>query len=420
MHNTPALSLSRLDRTVQVFFLLAVFCVPFSTWLTNVFIGFTLLGFLASLPFSAPLRAGLRAPPGWLALALLALFVAGSAWSIAPSEDVANGLRKYARLLILPVGIALNWRDPALARRALRCLMAGLVVLASSSYLVALNMMPTSSLGWWRIGDGHDAFAFKNHITIGILLGFATIASFLRATWCETAHARLLWSGAGIYFAVPVIFLNQGRTGYVAILIGLITLFVLRVRVTPLRTLLAMLGITALFALFYHTSDNFKVRTDQMIDEIATQRAQSPNGQRLSYMQVGLQVVTEHPLIGIGTGSFATAYAPTSARIWTKGSAMDVKHQPHSEFLLVAVQLGLAGLVLYFTMLGTLLRPALRVRSFVSDSQVLLWTVYVSASSFNSLLWDTTEAYWFLLLSSCLYMASLRARAQLSQTLAQH
>lgn len=409
MHNTagpfPSSPPSRYERVNQLLFLLAVFCVPFSTWLTNVFLGLSLLLFAAALPFNAALRRAVRAPAALLALGLLALFAVGSAWSIGPREEVADALRKYARLLILPMGIALNWRDPLLARRALRCMLGGLAVLAASSYLVWLEMMPTSSLGWWRIGDVRDAYAFKNHITIGILLGFASMACLLRASWCAAWPARAGWAALMLLFMIPVIFLNQGRTGYVAVFIGLLTVFVLRVRFTPLRLAAALAGTMLLFAGFYATSDNFKFRTDLMVKELSSDAENTANGLRMSYLRVGLDAVLEHPVIGLGTGSFATAYAPTAARIWNDAT----RHQPHSEFLLVAVQLGLTGLLCYFVMLGTLLRPGLKTRTYASDSLVLLWTIYVSASSFNSLLWDTTEACWFLLLSSCLYVASVRA-----------
>lgn len=401
--------LGRIERSVQIFFLLALFCVPFSTWLTNVFVGLTYLGFLAGLCVSAPLRQGLRSPPAVLALALLALFLLAGSWAVAPHADVMQAWRKYSRLLILPVGIALHWRDPRLAKVALRTVMGGLAVLAASSYLVKVNLMPTSSLGWWRVGDAKDAFAFKNHITLGILLGWAAMVSLLRATYTQAVRERALWMAAMLCFTVPVIFLNQGRTGYVAIFVGLLVLYLLRAKVTPLRTAGAVTAIVLLFGVFYATSANFQDRTDVLIKELRTDQPNTANGLRMSYMRVALKVVGEHPVLGMGPGAFATAYAPTAQLTWPKGSPLDVGHQPHSEFLLQAVQLGLVGLLLYFTLLGTLLRPALAVRSFNTDAMVLLWAVYVTASSFNSLLWDVTEAYWFLLTASGLYVASVRA-----------
>ncbi len=410
MTDTVPTSTTRIERIVQAFFLLALFCVPFSTALTNLFVGLTYLGFLLALATSPGLRRVLRSPPGILALALLALYLLGTTWSIAPPGDVESALRKYSRLLVLPIGIALAWREPRMGLRALGSFMGGALVLAVSCYLVWIGKMPTSSLGWWRVGGAGDAFAFKNHITVGILLGFASVISFLVASHHASARGRWLWSGAGLAIIVPIVFLGQGRTGYVALFIGLVTLFLRRVQASARSTLAGLAALVLLFAGFYAVSPNFHSRTDDMITELRTDQEHSPNGVRLSFMQEGLRMVAAHPLTGQGTGSFAEAYAPTARRIWAGVPAMsEARHQPHSEFLLVTVQLGLLGLVVYLAMLGALVRPALRARSLEADSLAVLGAVYIITSVFNSLLWDITEAYWFLLLSGCLYVAARRA-----------
>lgn len=413
MTNATSFPLTRTESVVRYLLLLALFSVSFSTALTNLFVGLAYIGFVAALCTSAPLRGVLRSPPALLALTLLALFIIGVSWSIAPHPDVVTALKKYSRLLILPIGIALSWRDPALPARALRWFLGGAGVLALSCYLVSIGMMPTSSLGWWRVStEAHDAYVFRNHITIGILLGFAANACFLIASYSATMRTRLAAIGAGLLFALPVVFLSQGRTGYVALLIGGLTVFLLRARITPLRTLAGVGALVLLSIGFYMASPNIKSRTDDLINEVRTGQQRSPNGLRVSFMRVGLQVVAAHPLLGLGTGSFAQAYAPTALANWPAGSEMAVaRHQPHSEFLLVAVQLGLLGALVYFSMLGTLGSAALGQRNIEADSLALLWVIYVATSSFNSLLWDTTEAHWFLLLSGCLYVGALRRRA---------
>jgi O-antigen ligase len=235
------------------------------------------------------------------------------------------------------------------------------------------------------------------------------MASFLLASYSQAPRARLAALAGGVLFAVPILVLNQGRTGYVALFVGLVALFLLRARLTPLRTVAGLAAIVALFGAFYAVSPNFKSRTNDLIDEVATHKQHSPNGVRVSFMQVGLAAAAAHPLLGNGTGSFAELYAPTAARVWGAGTVMALaRHQPHSEFLLVTIQLGALGLALYAGMLATLGRAALGTRSFARDNLALLWIIYVVTSTFNSLLWDTTEAHWFLLLSGCLYMQCRR------------
>ncbi len=412
MTNATSIPLTRIETTVRNLFLLALFSVSFSTALTNLFVGLAYIGFVLALATSAPLRRVLRSPPALLALALLALYIVGASWSIAPRPDIATALKKYSRLLILPMGIALSWRDPTLPARALRWFLAGAAVLATACYLTRFGLMPSSSLGWWRVStEANDAYVFRNHVTIGILLGFAASACLLLAGYAASARARLAAIAASVYFVVPILILGQGRTGYVTVFIGLVTLLLLHRRATPLIKLAGVGAIALVFFGVYLASPNVKMRTDALINEVTAGVQRSPNGLRVSFLQVGLQVVAANPVLGIGTGGFAEAYAPTAIANWPAGSEMALaRHQPHSEFLLVAVQLGLAGSLLYFAMLGTLGSAAIGLRSFESDSLALLWVIYFVASSFNSLLWDTTEAHWFLLLGGCLYVGALRRR----------
>ena len=413
MTNPVGFPLTRIESVVRYLLLLALFSVSFSTALTNVFVGLAYIGFVLALCTSGALRGVQRSAPAMLALALLAFYVIGASWSIAPHDDIRTALQKYSRLLVLPICIAMSWRDPALPSRALRWFLAGAGVLALSCYLVSIGKMPTSSLGWWRVStEAGDAYAFKNHITIGILLSFAANVSFLIATYSATARARAAAIATGVAFAVPIVFLTQGRTGYVALLIGVFTVFLLRTRLTPLRTLGGLAAIALLSAGFYMTSPNVKSRMNDLVHEIRTNQQGSPNALRLSFIRVSLQVVASNPLLGLGTGSFAQAYAPTALADWPAGSGTaQARHQPHSEFLLVAVQLGLLGALVYVSMLATLGSAALGRRGIESDSLALMWVIYVVTSMFNSLLWDTTEAHWFLLLAGCLYVGALRRRA---------
>jgi O-antigen ligase len=404
----------RFERGIQVCLLLALFTVPFATALTNLFAALALLGGLAGLALSRPARITLRQGPSWLALALLAALLIGAAWTIAPQPDLMSALKKYMRLLILPVAIGLAWRDPSMARRAAGWYAAGSAILALACYLVWFDRMPSGP--WWRVGDQADSFAFKNHITIGILLSFSAVGSFLYASHSQELRARLAWIAAGVFCTVPVIFLSQGRTGYVALLLGLIVLFLLRVRLTARNVLAGTTALALMFTVFYAASSNIQLRVKALTEEIRTENQQSPNGLRASFMLTGAKLFAAHPLIGNGTGAFAEGYAPEARRVWGAGSYFgEARHQPHSEFLNIAVQLGLAGLLLYFALLAAMLRPALRVRAPETDLLVLLWAIYVFCSAFNSLLWDTTEAFWFLILGGCLFAAAAATETRLSR-----
>jgi O-antigen ligase len=407
---------SPISSVVRHCLLFAAFFIPFSTALTNFFVVLTFAGFVAMAVVNPALLRPLRHAPAWLALTLLVLLVVGVTWSIAPPEDVHTALRKYAKLLLLPVVICLCEHDTNLARRALRWSLAGTAYLALATYLTWLGWMPTSRLGWWSVGTPDDPSVFRNHITTGILLSFAACVCFAAATYRTTLAPRIAAIAAGIYFSIPIVLLGQGRTGYVTLFIGLVALFLLRTRFTPARALLGIGAISLMFVAFYEVVPNFKARTDALIHEVSTHKARSPNGLRVSFMQVGTKAVAAHPIIGLGTGSFSEAYAPTAQATWPADSPMAViRYQPHSEFLLIAVQLGLVGFVVYLALLATLCKPAFATRCFETDVLTLLGAIYIISSTFNSLLWDPTEGYWFLLLSGCLYTLCSRLRPMPAQ-----
>lgn len=400
----------RIERLACQLLLLAAFSIPFSTALMNLFIGLALIAFVPAMMIDRSLARPLRTPAALLALALLALVLVGSTWSIAPPNEIQKGIGKYAKLLILPMAICLCWRDADLPARMLRWSLAGCAWLATSLYLVWVDMMPTSSLGWWRVGDTSDPFVFRNHITAGILLSFAACAAFLLATHVRETRKRIALLVLGVYFAAPTL-MGNGRTGYVGLFIGLFVLYLLRWRITLLRCVSVAAAMSLLFAGVYLVSPNFKMRMDLLATEVATQDATSPNGLRLSYMKVGIQSVIDRPLLGYGTGAFSEVFAPQARRIWAgHPDELKVRHQPHSEPLLLAVQFGLIGAGLYFALLGAIGKAALRRRDLNADALALLVAIYGITSLFNSLLWNPTEAYWFLLLAGALYAHCVQRR----------
>jgi O-antigen ligase len=407
----PPAAGGRIERVARQLLLLAAFSIPFSTALMNLFIGLTLITFVLAVVADRSLARPLRTPAALLALALLALVLAGSTWSIAPPDEIQTGMRKYTKLLVLPMAICLCWRAADLPARVLRWSLAGCAVLATSLYLVWLDMMPTSSLGWWRVGDTDDPYAFRNHIAIGILLSFATCACFLLATYAHGTRRRLALFAAGVYFGAPIL-MGNGRTGYVGLFVGLFALYLLRGRVTFVRSVAVATAMSLLFGGAYLVSPNMKVRVDLLVAELTHKTPTTPNGLRLSFMMAGMEAVTARPVLGYGTGSFAEVFEPEAQRIFA-GSPHDLKarHQPHSEPLLLAVQFGVAGAALYFALLGAIGKAALRRRHATADALALLVAVFGVTSLFNSLLWDPTEAYWFLLLAGALYAHCVRPAA---------
>jgi O-antigen ligase len=401
--------------SAKLFFVISFFVVSFSTALTNIFAGLLLITFLLAVLADRSLLAPLKLTPSVLALLLLAMLLLGWSWSIAPQDEVFHALGKYRKLLLLPIGIALVWRDGALARKAFLAFMAGAAALALATYLVWLDLMPTETFGWWTVGDPNKVFAFKSYITIGILLGFAAVACWGCLPHLASLRARICALLAGIYFAFPVIFLILGRSGYVVVLCGMISLCLLRFRRNRKMLAASMLAVAIAVVLVFNLSDNIKMRSEQLETEVQSYSHTTELNStriRLSFYRAGIQMFLHHPVLGTGTGSFAEGFAPTAMTLAPVGDPFRTERsQPHSEIVLMGVQLGSIGLLLYFGLLGSLALVVRHHKSYQADLLLLLCVSFAVPAAFNSLLWDFTEGHWFVLLAGCLYAAACRPDA---------
>ncbi|WP_158590468.1 O-antigen ligase family protein [Noviherbaspirillum cavernae] len=402
-------------RMAGWFFVLALFFVSTSTALTNVFVWLAYLSFPFALYADRELRDGLRLRPSLLALALFGLFILGTLWTIAPANEVRGGIGKYLKLLLIPLGMALAWRDDKLTKRAMIAFMAGAAILAVSSYLARLGLVP-GSIGIKRVPDPHNAVVFKNHITTGVLLGFAAVACFAYYHYAATTRTRILSIVGGLFFAFPIIFLTQGRTGYIVLFVGLMVLSLARFHARPKMLVISIMTVLMLFAGTYFMSNNVKSRVQRLVSEMenhsgspAGSEVFSSSGIRLAFYRGGLRLIAENPLLGSGTGSFQEAFSPIAKTVWPVGSEMQSRrHQPHSEIILIGVQLGAAGLVLYALLMASLAFGGRKNASYAADCVLILCGVFFISAMFNSLLWDVTEGHWFALLAGCLYAQARR------------
>jgi len=76
------------------------------------------------------------------------------------------------------------------------------------------------------------------------------------------------------------------------------------------------------------------------------EQTESSMGQRYTFWEYSIKLIAEKPLLGHGTGSFAKEYERIAhnEHLITKN--------PHNEFLMISVQLGLLGLLIYLGFLA--------------------------------------------------------------------
>ena len=136
--------------------------------------------------------------------------------------------------------------------------------------------------------------------------------------------------------------------------------------------------------------------------EIREWRAGKPaalRNMRLESWSNSVQIIHENPILGVGTGGFAAAYAEQ-----VLGTSMLAVGQPENQYLLTTVQLGAVGLVALLAMFAAQWRLATRLPMRAdADCARGLVVAMVVGSLFNSFLLDHTEALFYAWLTGLLY-----------------
>ena len=110
---------------------------------------------------------------------------------------------------------------------------------------------------------------------------------------------------------------------------------------------------------------------------------------RMQFATTSLSLISAHPLLGVGTGGFEVAYRAAMP----EGNV--VANNPHNQYLLTTVQLGLIGLLVLLALFSVLWRVS---GHFEFTDRLLAHGVllaYLVGNLFNSFLYDHSEALFF-------------------------
>lgn len=382
----------RLHRAALGCVLLGGFFIPVSTAAPTVLFGLAWLLLLLGGDYRRQLAVLRGNPAAGLALALFAWMLIGVGYSIATPEAALDMLGKYRELLYIPLLILLL-REARQRRWALAAFLAAMLLTLALSYLNA-----GFNLGIGK-GDAANPVVFKSYIAQSILLALSLYFFALFAAREKRRAWKSLWIALALLSAYNVLFLSHGRSGYVLLLALLALLLFQWLRWRGL--LLSLLLGGALLGLSYQFSAPLQQRVDAALNNIhnyqSNTRAETSVGLRLEFYQHSARLFLQHPWLGVGTGGFAPAYAAQVAPGQRQTSA-----NPHNEYLLIAVQWGLPGLLLFLSLLFGLFWLSPRLGPAAPFVQGLLLMMAVG-SLFNSLLLDFTEGHTFAYLLGVFY-----------------
>lgn len=313
----------------------------------------------------ATLRRGtlrLRVPAATLILTVLFAFwaVCGTLWSSGSAAGVAISAVTYVQLAVMALLIWQLCRNLPDHRTLLQAYVLGAYIVAGQILVqyVTNPFIPNSTHSMERYtGLGNN----PNPVATAIALALP-VAWYLGHFW---ARGLLRWLN---YLYLPLalfaIILTASRGGFLVGLVGLMVV-PLTFRRLPPRAKAA----TLVFAILSvgTIAATIPLANFTRIAETSSEISDGDVSSRGAIWQAGLQLYTGSPIIGIGTGSFQGAVEPLLGR----------RIPAHNAFLLVLVEMGVIGFLIFTVNFFVVLRPLLRLPGPEKMFYLCLWSALV-------------------------------------------
>lgn len=337
------------------------------------------------------LPAGMRTPIA--VLVVISAFALSLFWTVAPQADALGSVAKYGKLIVIALMLHLI-RDRREAMYALGAFVLAQLFLVVSSWMLFAHLpvpWATSNMALT------DYAVFSSYLDQGIMS-----AVFAAICW----HLRFLAPGrfgrpVAVFLALiallNVFFVLSGRSGHV-VAIALLSMAIMWELPKKYRAIVVLLPFLLALGLFF-SSAKVRERMTAVKTEVQSYSANaepvSSSGVRLNLWHRSIQSIGQHPFAGSGVGSWSTEYNRLQREQNPAHKDIKGNWNPHQEYLLWGVQLGIPGILLLFFTMHSVLRDTTRMEkpyARAAQSSVLALAI---ACLFNSSIYDAQIGDFF-------------------------
>jgi O-antigen ligase len=337
-------------------------------------------------------------------LITLVFFALSFFWTEVDQSTAVWAFVKHLKLLeiVLILGLVRTARESRITLIAFAG--AQIFLLVSSWALFAGIPIP-----WVTEPIGRNV-VFSSYLDQSIIL--ATAAAILWHLRSEGIIPRWLAIGFALLAMINVFLLLEGRTGYLVALalLSLAAMWAMPHRwrlisfvTTPFVVLLALILFSAQvrerIGLGITESQNFSVQT-----EGASTLKASSMGWRFNAWHRSLQAIQDKPMLGHGVGSWTPAVKRFEGNTAVDTFGNDNYSNPHEEYLLWGVELGVGGVILLLLLMVCVIRDSRQFPSAIQRATLSILTAMAVACLFNSAIYDDLMGD-FLCISLGLLMA---------------
>ncbi len=362
----------------------------------------------------------------WTPRAVLALVMVSAlslTWTEVELPIALASLLKHAKLLGIVLLLYLI-RTEREARLGMLVFAVGQIFVLLSSWLLYADI----PLPWVLREQGTQATPNTLYVVFsGSYLDQSIMFGAVAAVFWHLRAEKLWPQNVGIALALlaltNVFLVLKGRTGYVIALTSLALaamwamprrLQLLTLILTPVLVLTALsLGsaqVQERMSKIWHESKSYVQASQQ-----EQQETESSSGWRLNAWRRSLQALQEQPLHGHGVGSWTPAVKRLEGSAAERTFGAGNNSNPHQEYLLWGVELGIGGILLLCALLLCVVRDALRFSTACKRATLSVTAAIAMACLFNSALYDDLMGDYLCVSLGLLLALGLRQSQQKSQ-----
>ena len=291
-------------------------------------------------------RREIQSAAGGLPVLLWCLGVIGMLWADVSWTERFQGLGSFHRLLVIPLLLAQFRRT----EHGMPVIYGFLI--SSALALIATYVLTLTPGLMWRGWNG-DSIAAHDDIfqgTVAVICGFGALG--YAAIEAVKRHWLLVLALIAIAALFLAYFLFVAEFSRITIVVAALVAGLLGWRLSRWRGLLGACVLAATVSVtFWFASPGLRERVHHSIDEFreysVTNKATSI-GQHVAFLKELLTIISSAPLIGHGTGSIAKEFRQVTSG--GSGASGVATVNPHNQTFAVAIQIGLVGAIVLWSM----------------------------------------------------------------------
>jgi O-antigen ligase len=393
---------SFLQACICFFIILACFSLHLPIAWLSISSGLVVVLWILKFDYFSSFKVLKRNPAALVALALLGLYLLGLIFTKASWDLGLKFFLKYTKLLLIPIIISISPSE-RIRSLGLKAFLFSSLIILFISYAQFFNLLPDLNQflpkNTYKSNETEGYIVFKGYIAHNILMAFAMFMMLCRFAFTKKLTYKIVWLFLAAITFLNIIYLVHSRTGQIISILLIVFFVIYHYRIKSLLWLL-MIAIS----IFVFRNELLPLVPNKILEtkhEIVSHDASrdvtsTSAGRRYEIYSNTINLIKNSYGMGYGTGSFKEEYAKFVANQHT---FLSNPSNPHNQFLLTALELGIFGLSFLLLMfyihwhLSRFLKN--KEHDYLVKSLVILIVV---GSLFNSLFLDATEGKFYCLL----------------------